>query len=157
MDQNVTARLLGFTSPEATLMFRTDPAGSFERVPLVASTEPGSFEGVLFHVEKSADYYVESNGVRSSTFKMDVVDLPTVDKLAMEYRFPAYTGLEPRTVEPGGDVAAIKGTASFLRSKGLSLNFPSLKLMWWLSRVRKPHMVSVSLFARQNSAIFAAL
>ena len=110
MDQNVKAKLLGFTSPEATLMFRTDPAGSFERVPLVASTEPASFEGVLFHVEKSADYYVESNGVRSPTFKMDVVDLPTVDKLAMEYRFPAYTGLEPRTVEPGGDVAAIKGT-----------------------------------------------
>ncbi|MFN7984969.1 MAG: DUF4175 family protein, partial [Vicinamibacterales bacterium] len=110
MDQNIKAKLLGFTSPEATLMLRNDPAGAYERVPLVAGTEPGAFEGVLFHVEKSADYYVESNGVRSATFRMDVVDLPTVDKLAMEYRFPPYTGLEPRTVDPGGDVAAIKGT-----------------------------------------------
>ena len=71
---------------------------------------PAAFEGMLFHVEKSSDYYVESNGVRSTTFKMEVVDLPTVDQLALEYHFPAYTGLEPRTVDPGGDVAAIKGT-----------------------------------------------
>ena len=80
-----------------------------------AGSEPGAFEGMLFHVEKSADYYVESNGVRSTTFKMDVVDLPTVDKLVMEYRFPAYTALEPRTVDPGGDIAAIKGTDVTLR------------------------------------------
>jgi hypothetical protein len=109
-DQNVKAKLLGFSSAEATLMVRNDPEGQFERVPLVASGEGGMFEGMLFHLEKSSDYYVESNGVRSGTFKLDVVDLPTVDKLAMEYRFPAYTGLEPRTVDPGGDVAAIKGT-----------------------------------------------
>src|SRR3954451_20453866 len=109
-DQNVKAKLLGFSSADATLIMRTDPEGGFERVPLVAGTEAGSFEGMLFHVEKSSDYYVESNGVRSSTFKMDVVELPTVDKLAMEYTFPAYTGLEPRTVDPGGDVAAIRGT-----------------------------------------------
>ena len=41
---------------------------------------------------------------------MDVVDLPTVDKLVLEYHFPAYTGSQPRTVDPGGDVAAIQGT-----------------------------------------------
>ena len=114
-DLNVKAKLLGFASADATLMLRTDAAGSFERVPLVAATDAGSFEGTLFHLEKSADYYVEANGVRSGTFTLDVVDLPTVDTLAMEYRFPAYTGLEPRTVEPGGDVAAIKGTDVLLK------------------------------------------
>ena len=40
MDQNIKAKLLGFTSPEATLMLRNDPAGAYERVPLVAGTEP---------------------------------------------------------------------------------------------------------------------
>ncbi|MGC4083941.1 MAG: hypothetical protein QM736_17990 [Vicinamibacterales bacterium] len=92
-DQNVRAKLLGFSSSEATLMVRTNAGqDGFERVPLVAAADPGAFEGMLFHVEKSADYYVESNGVRSTTFKMDVVDLPTVDKLVMDYHFPAYTG-----------------------------------------------------------------
>ncbi len=110
-DQTVTAKLLGFSSADATLMMRTDPAGQFERVPLVAANEPGAFEGMLFHVEKTADYYVESNGVRvharsrwmSSTCRRWT-------SWSLEYRFPAYTGLEPRTVEPGGDIAAIKGT-----------------------------------------------
>ncbi|MEQ1728032.1 MAG: DUF4175 family protein, partial [Vicinamibacterales bacterium] len=109
-DQTVKAKLLGFSSADATLMIRTDPQGGFEQVPLVSTNEPGSFEGMLFHLEKTADYYVESNGVRSTTFRLDVVELPTVDKLVMLYTFPGYTGLEPRTVEPGGDVAAIKGT-----------------------------------------------
>ena len=79
------------------------------------AADPASFEGMLFHVEKTAEYYVESNGVESPTFKMDVLDLPTVDKLVLEYHFPAYTGLQPRTVDPGGDIAAIKGTEVHLK------------------------------------------
>src|SRR4030095_16634604 len=93
-----------------TRMMRSDPASSFERVPLVRSKDSDGFEGVLFHVEKTTEYYVESNGVRSPAFSMTVVDLPTVDRLVLEYHFPAYTGLQPRTVDPGGDVAAVKGT-----------------------------------------------
>ena len=44
-------------------MMRSDPAAPFERVPLVRSKDPDGFEGVLFHVEKTTEYYVESNGV----------------------------------------------------------------------------------------------
>ena len=32
----------------------------------------------------------------------------------LEYHFPAYTGLPPRKIEPGGDVAAIQGTEVLL-------------------------------------------
>ena len=107
-DQNVKAKLLGFTAKEAVLMFRLGAEGRFERMPLVASAaDASSFEGILFHVEKTAEYYVESNGVRSPSFKVDVQDLPTVDRLVVEYHFPQYTGLQPRTVDPGGDVAAL--------------------------------------------------
>src|SRR5262245_7452097 len=109
-DQAVKAKLLGFSAPEAALMVRLDPAGKFDRVPLIPSSDPASFEGMLFHIEKTAEYYVVSNGVESPVFKMDVLDLPTVDKLVLEYQFPEYTGLQPRTVDPGGDIAAIKGT-----------------------------------------------
>ena len=33
-----------------------------------------------------------------------------MQKLQLEYHFPAYTGLEPRKVEDGGDIAVLKGT-----------------------------------------------
>jgi Domain of unknown function (DUF4175) len=119
-DQTIRAKLIGFTSKDVGIMMRSSPGAPFERVPLVAatgadSTTPGAFEGMLFHLEKPTDYYVESNGVRSPMFTLAVVDLPTVSQLDIEYRFPAYTGLAPRTVEDGGDVAAIRGTEVRLR------------------------------------------
>ena len=113
-DQAVRARLFGFTSSDVSVMMRNTPSAAFERVPLVPAKEPGQFEGMLFRLEKPTEYYVESNGVRSEKFTLAVVDLPTVQQLDLEYRFPAYTGLAPRKAE-GGDVAAIRGTESTSR------------------------------------------
>jgi uncharacterized protein DUF4175 len=108
-DQTVKAKLVGFSAADVSVMMRTEPNGSFDRVPLIAGAQPGTFEGMLFHLEKPTEYYVESNGVRSGRFTLAVVDLPTVAQLDLEYRFPAYTGLAPRKAE-GGDVAALRGT-----------------------------------------------
>src|SRR5262249_13975931 len=109
-DQAIVAKLVGFAASDAAVLMRTDPKASFERLPLVAASDPSTFEGVLFHLEKSTEYLVESNGVRSPVFSLSVVLLPTVSQLDLEYRFPAYTGLTPRKQEGGGDVAAIRGT-----------------------------------------------
>src|SRR5262249_47864867 len=118
-DQAIRARLIGFTSKDVGIMMRSAPGSPFERVPLIAAGSdngtPDSFEGMVFHLEKATDYYVESNGVRSALFTLSVVDLPTVAQLDLEYRFPVYTGLAPRKVEGGGDVAAIRGTEVQLR------------------------------------------
>jgi hypothetical protein len=111
-DQAVSATLVGFSSNDVSVMMRTAPSAPFERVPLIAGAQPGTFEGVLFHLEKPTEYFVESNGVRSPAsglYSLAVVDLPTVSQLEVEYHFPAYTGLAPRKAE-GGDVAAIRGT-----------------------------------------------
>src|SRR6476646_4451419 len=90
-DQAVSAALVGFTSNDVSVMMRGAPTAPFERVPLIAGQQPGTFEGVLFHLEKPTEYYVESNGVRSEKFTLAVVELPTVKQLDLEYRFPAYT------------------------------------------------------------------
>src|SRR5262245_2578572 len=111
-DQAIRAKLVGFSAKDAAVLMRTSPSAPFERVPLVpaAGNDPSRFEGMLFHLDKPTDYYVESNGVISKTFTLAVVDLPTVKQLDLEYVFPSYTGLPPRKVEDGGDVAAIRGT-----------------------------------------------
>src|SRR2546423_2821865 len=114
-DQAVHAKLVGFTSRDVVVMMHTAPEAPFERVPLLpanATDAAGMFEGMLFHLEKQTDYYVESNGVRSPTFTLSVVDLPTVAQLDLEYRFPPYTGLPPRKIENAGDVAAIRGNVA---------------------------------------------
>jgi hypothetical protein len=108
-DQTVKAKLVGFSAADVGVMMRNEPNGSFDRVPLIAGAQAGTFEGMLFHLEKPTEYYVESNGVRSARYTLAVVELPTVSQLDVEYRFPAYTGLAPRKAE-GGDVAALRGT-----------------------------------------------
>ena len=115
-DQAVTARLLGFETNDVNLFMRTSPSAPFERVPLIpAEGEPDAepvfgFEAVLFDVRDETDYFIEAVGVQSETFTLDVIDLPYVDRLELEFIFPAYTGLEPRLVQDGGDIAVLRGT-----------------------------------------------
>ena len=39
--------------------FFVEPRAAATFVPLVAAKDVGAFEGMLFHVEKTMDYYVE--------------------------------------------------------------------------------------------------
>lgn len=109
-DPVIRARLEGFRSGEVELMVATGEGGSFEALPMFPGEEEGAFEHLLVDVDEPLRYFVRSSGVRSSTFTLEVAELPYVDRLDLTYRFPGYTGLEPRTVEDGGDVAALPGT-----------------------------------------------
>src|SRR5215471_1808279 len=109
-DQTISAKLAGFRSNEVVLFVKKEGAPKFDRVPLVASADPMTFEGMLFDVAKPIEYYVEADGVRSPNYAMKIVELPAVSKLELEYVFPAYTGLPSQKVESGGDVAALRGT-----------------------------------------------
>lgn len=108
-DESITAKLLGFNSEDASVWTRRSPNEKFEAVPL-AKNDGGQYEGILFDVKAPLDYYVEAAGVRSATYTLKVVDLPYVQRMDLEYHFPAYTGLDPQKVEDGGDIAVLRGT-----------------------------------------------
>jgi FtsH-binding integral membrane protein len=114
-NQTVTAMLTGFDADEATLMVRTSPEAPFDRLPLIRG-EAQAYEGILFDLAGPVDYFVEAAGVRSPVFTLTVVDLPYVQRLELEYHFPAYTGLEPQAVEHGGDIAVLRGTEVRVRA-----------------------------------------
>ena len=122
-DQTITARLLGFDAEEVNLLMRSEGVGdTFERLPLIpvendaGETVAGTYEVLLFDLQEAIDYRVESTGVESATYTLDVLDLPYVERLELEYHFPTYTGLEPRLVEQGGDIAVLQGTEVRLRA-----------------------------------------
>ena len=77
---------------------------------MTAATRRASFEATIFGLRTSMDYFVQAAGVRSRVFRIEAADLPYVDRLQLEYVFPAYTGREPVVVEDGGDIAALRGT-----------------------------------------------
>jgi len=109
-DQTINAKLAGFSAQNAVVMFRRDPTSqTYEKLPLVLN-DKGVFEGIIFGVKTATEYFIDADGVKSSTYTLKVVDVPYVDKLALEYKFPAYTGLEPEKIEDGGDIATLRGT-----------------------------------------------
>ena len=75
----------------------------------------------MFDVAAPIEYFVEADGVQSPVFTLTVVDVPYVQRLEIEYHFPAYTGLEPQKIEDGGDIAVLRGTEVRLRV------FPTMK------------------------------
>ncbi|GMV05757.1 MAG: hypothetical protein AMXMBFR53_20340 [Gemmatimonadota bacterium] len=108
-DQMVSATLGGFQAAEASVFTRSGPDEPFQRLSMV-QMDDGTFQVLLLGLGERTEYFVESTGVRSPTFAIDVADLPYVGQLDLVYHFPAYTGLPPRTVEDGGDVVALPGT-----------------------------------------------
>ncbi len=113
-DQIIAAQLQGFENEAVQVFFKSESSEAFDRLSMLPDGGDG-FELLLLSVDQNTEYFVESAGIRSATFEIEVADLPYVDRLELEYRFPSYTGLPPRTVEVGGDIAALKGTTVTLR------------------------------------------
>lgn len=108
-DQVVTMTLSGFEAPEASIFTKPESEQSFQRLTMLTGAD-GGFEVMLLAINEPMEYFVEATGVRSRTFSIDVADLPYVDQMELTYYFPGYTGLQPRVVQDGGDVAALRGT-----------------------------------------------
>ncbi len=109
-DHMVAATLQGFGAAEATLHMRGREGEPFRQLTMLPGATEDSFELLLLNVAAAADYFVEAEGTRSAVFRLDVADLPYVDRLELLLRFPAHTALSERTFEDGGDVAAVTGT-----------------------------------------------
>src|SRR5688500_3542867 len=109
-DQEVSATLRGFTAEGVELVVRRGAKTELERIPMTASGDSAHFSLRLFDLVEKTEYYVESNGVRSALFTIDIANLPFVKKIDLEYRYPGYTGMASETVQDGGDIAAPRGT-----------------------------------------------
>ncbi|MCH7825095.1 MAG: hypothetical protein IH849_09870, partial [Acidobacteria bacterium] len=108
-DQLVAAQLVGFDSDRVEIAVKSG-GGDWERWPMTIDESTDEFTFLMFDVGSETEYFVESAGVRSSMYTIEVVDLPYVDTMDLELYFPDYSGLEPRTVEDGGDIAVLAGT-----------------------------------------------
>jgi len=106
----LAARTLGFTTNDVEVVFRTEEQMQWDRWPMIEGGEPGQHEFVFFRVDEPLEYYVESQGIRSGTHRVNVVELPYVSRLELEIRHPAYTRRAPETIEFGGDLVVLPGT-----------------------------------------------
>ena len=109
-DRWIAARLEGFTAERVDLRTRGEGSALWETVPMLPDPEDGAFRHLLLGIPEATDYYVDADGVLSPTFRIEVEDVPYVGRIGLRYRYPEHTGLSPREVEDGGDIAAVAGT-----------------------------------------------
>jgi hypothetical protein len=114
-DEKIAAHLTGFVSDEVEIATRRGEDGEWERSGMVLDEDGEAHMIFLFDLTEATDYYVEAANVRSPVFRIDVVDVPYVDRMDLVYDFPSYTRLEDDIVEDGGDVAALPGTEITIR------------------------------------------
>src|ERR1044071_6859355 len=117
-DQDIVATLVNFDSQQVTVFAR--PLGSktdFQGQVMEPAKAKTDFRFSIFNIQDSMEYFIESNNIRSEVYKLNVVDLPFVKQLDLTLTFPAFTNLPAKTVEDGGDIAALKGTAATITAK----------------------------------------
>lgn len=117
-DQDISATLVNFDSQTVTIFAR--PLGSsdeFQGQTMEPAKLRSDFRFSIFNIQDSMEYFVESNTIRSEVYKLNVVDLPYVKQLDLLLNFPAFTNLPSKTVEDGGDIAALKGTTATITAK----------------------------------------
>jgi hypothetical protein len=110
-DVEIGARLRGFATERVELLLREGDSPEWKRVPMVPDDSSGVWSLRLFDVSEAMEYVVEANGVRSRRHTISVADLPAVQRLVLELKYPAYTGLAAERHDPGGDIAVPRGTA----------------------------------------------
>ena len=75
-DLPIRATLVGFQAPEVRLMARYKSSTKWEEANMLPRASDSSYEFLFAAVPEPVEYYVEAAGVKSKTYKLDVIDLP---------------------------------------------------------------------------------
>ena len=111
-DQAIQATLRGFSAPRVRFFAKYASAPEWEQAEM--RTEPGgtAYQFLIAGVPESLEYYVEAAGIRSATYHLNVIDLPSIKSLTVTYHYPAWTGLKDFVEDPGGDLRAVEDTTA---------------------------------------------
>ncbi len=116
-DQTVTAQLSGFDAEQASLHDAQDAGRRrSSALPLLRGDERQVRRHAVRPRRRRSSTSSRPTASAPKHFTLKVVDLPYVQRLELEYHFPAYTGLAPQKIEDGGDIAVLKGTEVRVRA-----------------------------------------
>ena len=107
---DVSAVPFGFEPGTMLIHAKFESSVDWERAPMGPQLDGPGYAFSFSMVREPLRYYVEAGRLRSREFEVDVVAMPTVESIRLEYEFPEWSGLDPLVQDPGGDVLAVKGT-----------------------------------------------
>ena len=112
----VSALISGVDDDEPlSLFYTTDDKQIVERSAIMQHSEGGRrFECTLppgdAGMQQGLTYRIEAGDARTRDYQLRVLPAPTILVDRVDYSFPAYTRLQPRSVPKRGDVQAVEGT-----------------------------------------------
>jgi hypothetical protein len=109
-DQLISARLVGFDSPDVNFFSRYESSGKWQKSRMEPEKKSSSFGFLFLDLDENVHYYVQAGNVRSREFTINVKDVAQVERINLVYHYPRYTGLPDRREEDTGDIAALEGT-----------------------------------------------
>jgi len=109
-DQVISAQLVGFSAPRVLFFARYASASQWEQAEMRPGDGTSSYQFLIAGVPESLDYYIEAGGIRSSSYKLNVIDLPAVKRVRVTYHYPKWLGIKDVVEDPGGDLRAVQGT-----------------------------------------------
>jgi hypothetical protein len=111
-DVPITATLSGFQAPEVRLFTRFKSSTKWETVNMLPRASSSAYEFNFAALSEPLEYYVEAGGVKSKTYKLDVIDLPAITHVKTTYHLPSWLGEPDRIEDPSGDLRAVIGTVA---------------------------------------------
>ncbi|HUP04998.1 MAG TPA: hypothetical protein VMU19_13475, partial [Bryobacteraceae bacterium] len=110
-DETIRATLKGFTAQNVRFFGKFASSSKWEQAEMGAQPGGSEYQFVIAGLPESMEYYVEAGGIRSKTYKLNVVDLPSVKNVQVTYHYPSWTGLKDHAEPPNyGDLRAVEGT-----------------------------------------------
>src|SRR5258708_5970587 len=111
-DQVITAQLT-FEAPQFRLFAKYASTAKWEEAQMIPRNGT-AYEFLFAGLPEPVEYYVEAAGVKSKTYKLDVIDLPGIKHIKVTYHFPSWLGAKDAVEDPGGDLRAVTGTTAEL-------------------------------------------
>ena len=109
-DQLIVARARGFEPEEVELLTRFGASAKWQRATMVAGGDRNSFEMFLFDLARSGEYQVSAEGLHSPVYRIEVAELPKVERIDLTYHYPTRLAIPPRRVIDAGDISAVRGS-----------------------------------------------
>lgn len=94
----------GKVVPENVMIFLDDESYFME------ATAPGKFQFVIPKPKENIEFHLEANTVRSKSFTLNVVTVPTIANFQMLLKFPSYLKKPSTTIKGTGNAIVPEGT-----------------------------------------------
>lgn len=109
----VLARFSEALPPDASLVY-TDSDGVQTKTPMSKSLDDPVFGSRIPSVRQPISYYVEFSDRKSESFDVNVFDFPKLDRADAVLNYPAYTEIQPKTIQDFRRINAVEGTTTDL-------------------------------------------